>query len=224
MFKFFGGTLVGFVVGIITAFALVFAFGDYEDTPPEVVIGPSPTPTEQPTATATLEAVSIAAPAVTVAPTVTPTPLPTLTLAPVATPTTAPVAMNTDIIVDGIRWRATGVEELGNLLHSDNDFVEDATTTGKFVRVFMEIESRQSEPVDYWHPGLADGQGRRYDAFDDSVFYLTDETNCHVAQFNPGITRQCAEIFEVANDAGGYKLIVNDFDWLDTSEAIIELR
>jgi len=42
--------------------------------------------------------------------------------------------------------------------------------------------------------------------------------------FNPNLSERCVEIFEVAVDAGGYKLIVNNFELFDPVEAVIDLR
>lgn len=165
----------------------------------------------------------------TISPTNTPvpptnTPFPTVTPLPQATWTSVAPGMNTDLIVDGIRWRAVGVEEVGSTLISQNQFAEDVTTTGKFVRVIMEVESRKSEPIFYESPELMDSQGRRYNPFGETPLYISDDTDCHFEQFNPGVTRRCSDFFEVAADAGGYKLVVNNFEWPDAEEAIIELR
>lgn len=185
-------------------------------------IAPSETPTEQVAAVVIDPPVSEST--TTPMPTpIPPSPTPQPTAAPQATWTPAPPGMNTDLIIDDIRWRAIGVEELGNTLPGD-DFTDPATTNGKFVRVTMEIESRRGEPEDYEEPGLMDAQGRTYEAFDDRFFYLDEDVDCYSRTFNPNLTQRCADIFEVAADAGGYKLVVNNFEWPDAEEAIIELR
>lgn len=153
-----------------------------------------------------------------------PSPTPLSTSTPQATWTPVPPGMNTNLIVGNIRWRAVGVEELGNSLQSDNQFQEDINTPGKYVRVTMEIENRQSEPVYYDSPHLMDSQGRRYNSLDMSGMFVPEAHNCTIADLNPGVTVTCADVFEVAADAGGYKLIANNFEWTEPVEGIIELR
>lgn len=222
--------LLAYLAGFTTLLVLMLAFGDYGEEPTEANSAQPVAQAAGPTAAATATAPP-ADPTQTPIPTQTPTatpmppsptPLPTWT--PPVSPTPAPPGMHADLLVEDVRWRATGVEELGNALTSDNQFVDDASTAGKFVRVIFEVESRLSEPADYEKPGLMDSQGRRYDVYSESIFYLPEETNCYHKQFNPGITQQCTDIFEVAADAGGYKLIANNFDWLEPVEAVIELR
>lgn len=135
-----------------------------------------------------------------------------------------PVGMNQDLVVDGIRWKAIAVEEVGNTLHSENQFAEDLSTPGKYVRVTMEIENRQKEPTFYESPHLMDSQGRRYNSLGMAGLYVSEEQDCSSLDFNPGVTAKCADLFEVAADAGGYKLVANNFESFDAQEGIIDLH
>lgn len=148
------------------------------------------------------------------------------TIAPAPTWTPVPPGMNTDLIIDNIRWRAIGLEEIGNQLAAISDYDSDATTSGKFVRVFLEVENRRNEPTrDYEPPDLVDGQSRRFAPYNDRFGYIPLDKSCYAETFNPNLTRQCIEIYEVAADSGAlYKIIVNNFESFDPIEAIIEMR
>lgn len=231
MLKFGGGFALGFVVGFMTLFALMMAFGDYGQSAqaqPDVVTGPSPTPPIETPASDTVT-VSASDPLPTLPPTPTPaptfTPVPTETPSPVPTATPVPVALHQDLTLDGIRWTAIDVQEVGNTLQGD-EWTDDATTEGKFVRVTLNVENRRTEPDGgYEAPDLIDGQGRRFRPFEERFYYLPDAESCTLETFNPNLTRTCTEIYAVAADSTGmYKLVVNNFEFIDALEAIIELR
>lgn len=212
----------GFLVGFATLFVLILFFGDYnEPSAPAVEMAQAaPVPTNTPTTE----------PPPTFAPTETPlptfTPVPTVTPTPLPTNTPVPVLLNQDLTLDGIRWRAVSVEEIGNVLHSDSEWQEDATTGGKFVRVTFNVESHRTEPDSgYSSPDLVDGQGRRFRAYEERFYYIPNEQSCFAETFNPNLPRVCVEIYAVAADSTGtYRAIVNNFDWIEPLEATIELR
>lgn len=225
MLKFGGGFILGFIAGFAALFVLTIAFGDYEDEPvttqvQTISVAPAITPTPLPTDTVADMPTATATPQ----PTFTPVPTPTPTPLPTNTP--IPVLMNQDLTLDGIRWRAIEVQEIGTLLEGDNEWTEDVTTTGKFVRVLINVENKRNEPdTGYEAPALVDGQGRRFRAYDERFFYIPEEQSCYIENFNPNLPRDCMEIYEVAGDSTGlYKLVVNNFESYDPLEAIIDLR
>lgn len=156
------------------------------------------------------------------------TPLPAPTIAP--TPTNPPPAttdnpgLNTDVVTGDIKWRALSVEDLGNKMVSDNQFIEDATTGGRFIRVVVEIDNRGTSPASYWTPELLDSQERTFNEFSGQYSFVPDDQECLFLTLNPGLSKRCAHIYEVAGDAQGLKLKVTDFGLFFGNEAIIELR
>ncbi len=209
----------GFVTGFLTLLILVFLFGNYSDatpTPAVVAQAPAIAPTDTPVPFDTPTTI----PTTTPQPTWTPVP----TKVPAAPPAPATVGMNQDLIVDNVRWKALGIEEAGNHLHSDNQFAKDVTTPGKYVRVTFEIENRHAKPEMYASPHLMDAQGRRYNSLDMGTMYVPTEQDCVAATFNPGVAKTCADVFEVAVDASGYKLIANNLTMFNATEGTIELK
>ena len=221
----------GYVFGFGTLLVLFLMFGNYEQSAqaePAIVAGPSPTatiaPTDVPPDAPTVAAIVEPLPTSTEFPT--PTPIPVATATPIPAAILPPAVMNQDLVIDGILWRAIAVQEIGNLLQSDNDWADDATTDGKFVQVTMRVENRRNVPESgYEAPDIMDAQGRRFRAYEERFYYLPDGESCSLETFNPNLTRTCTEIYAVAADsAGAYKIIVNNFNFIDPTEAIIELR
>jgi hypothetical protein len=215
--KSFATHAAAYIAGFVTLFALMLVFGDYEETPAPIAVAQevAPTPTTVPTGTPASTQTPTQTPTATPAPP-TPTPLPTWT--------PQPPSMNTDIMVDNIRWKALSVSDIGNTLTSDNQFIDDVSTAGHFVKVVIEVENRGSEPINYDAPDLLDLQNRRYNAYSERFFFLSESEACSLLTLNPNLARQCAEIYEVAPDASGYQLITTNLNWLDIAESPIALR
>lgn len=193
---------------------------------PIVPVVAQPIATAQPAVTAT------PVPAlVVVAPTPLPTPLPPVVPTALSTPTSAPVpvanqnpGIGADVITGDLKWRVISVDDLGNRLVSDNEFIDDATTGGRFIRVVVEIDNRGTNPASYWTPEMLDSQERTFNEYSEQYFFVPDEQQCLLLTVNPGLSKQCTHIYEVSGDAQGLKIKVTDFGFLFGNEAIIELR
>ena len=181
--------------------------------------------------------VMIYATATPVVPHVTPSPvppMPTVSAAPptVSPPTSTPVPPNTNnvpalgdnVMTGNIKWRALALEELGNTLKSDNQFIDDAVTAGRFVRLTVEIDNRGTEPWSYWSPTVLDGQDRTFNTYAEQYYFVPDDQACFFLVLNPGIARTCVEIYEIAGDARDLKIKVTDNGFLFGNEATIGLR
>ncbi len=163
-----------------------------------------------------------------------PTPVPPTTM-PAPTATTIPTALppsgasdnpgiNTDVVVGDIKWRVLAVDDLGNRLTSDNMFVDDAVTSGRFVRVRVEIENRGTSGAAYWGPSIVDDHGRTYNDYTGQSFFIDDASSCMLLTINAGLSKQCVHIYEIASDSHGLKLKVSDFALFFAKEALIDLH
>ena len=129
-----------------------------------------------------------------------------------------------NVVVGDIRWRAITVDDLGNRITSDNEFIDDAVTGGRFIRVLVEVDNRGSEPASYWEPEMLDERDRTFSRYSGASFAIPDEQDCIFLVINPGLSKQCVHIYEDAADAQGLKLKVTDFGLFFANEAFIELR
>ena len=171
-------------------------------------------------------------------PTDTPVPIPTATWT-IAPPTTAPTdtpvptniplanslpGLQTPIVVGHIGWDIISAQDLGDRLKSDNTFIEDKVTNGKFVRVTFAMENRAKEMRTYSGIDLVDDKGRDYKESSDTFVFIPDSERCSfIENLNPGILKKCTVIFEVAKDAKGLTAYVGDMEFLGTDEAYIDL-
>lgn len=130
--------------------------------------------------------------------------------------------LNMEVEVDGIRWRVTGATDLGNQLQGSR-FQPSKTTSGRFIRVDMEIENLHKEPATFFSRELFDDRGRQYDTLSDAVLYFDEKTIVILENVNPNVPLKFAQIYEVAADAGGFGILVSNLKFLNRQEAIIEL-
>jgi hypothetical protein len=148
--------------------------------------------------------------------------------APVDTPvppTAEPVfTIGTDVMVGDVRWKFLSAENLGNVLTSGNQFIEDKTTAGKFIKVRFEMENRSNDMLTYTGINLVDSQGRSFTDYSEQYMYLPDNETCtFIENLNPNVPRACTVIFEVAPDAVGLQANVGDFEMFGSAEAFINL-
>lgn len=129
-----------------------------------------------------------------------------------------------EVMTGDIKWRLITVEDVGNTLTSDSDSIEDATTEGRFIRLLFEIVNQGSDALPYWEPEIVDSQGRSFDAYPARAYFIPDEQECLLLTVEPGLVKECVEIYEVAADAQGLKLKVSDFGLIYGNEALIDLE
>jgi hypothetical protein len=115
-----------------------------------------------------------------------------------------------DVTVGKIRWKFLEVEDIGQELKSDNEFIEGKTTSGKFVRVKFELENQGTDPASYTGIDLVDDKGRTFKPYDERISFVEQSELCILEQVNPGLSKTCTEIFELPADAAGVKASVGD--------------
>ena len=170
-------------------------------------------------------AVPTSTPTITPTPTNTPHPTPTPSPAPTATSMPTPILrVGMDVMVADVRWRIFAAENLGNTLTSTDSYRDPLTTSGKFIRVRLEVENRSSDMLTYGGIDLVDNQGREYISSSRAIWYVPNEEDCSIIEnLNPNVPRVCAEIFEVAIDAAGLKAKLGDLELFGVAEALGDL-
>lgn len=150
------------------------------------------------------------------------TPKPTNTSKPQPSPTPLP-AIGSDVMVGKIRWKVTAASVLGQVLKSNNQFIDDKTTSGKFVEVSYQIENRDTDSTYFTAPRLVDAQKREFSDYSDALFFISDKEQCVLKELNPNVPAVCTVIYEVAADAEQLNAQVTSLSLLGGSPVLIDL-
>lgn len=206
------------------------------DVEQQAVLMPTTTPTRGPTNTP--------APTNTPTPTFTPgpptdTPLPTNTptlapptatpLPPTEVPTPTPLPSTGDQVdVGEVSYRLEQALDAGQLIASDNQFIDPLRTNGKFVRVRIALMNQgdiaESISADN-HLYLYDSEGRQFapDTDFDTAMILGADNMCIFEDLPPGVTKVCRLIYVVPEDAHGFELEVTNLAFIFKESARISL-
>lgn len=128
-----------------------------------------------------------------------------------------------DVRVGDVRWKVTEVVDEGPTLTSDNQFIEDKNTSGKFIRVTFDIENLGGEVKTFTGMDVVDGQGREFKRSSDVFSFIPQDQGCALENLNPNIVKTCQAIYEVPGDATELKAFVGDLSLLGGDEAFISL-
>jgi hypothetical protein len=134
------------------------------------------------------------------------------------------VGLNTPLMVGSIEWTVTAVKTT-DVLHVDNQFIEDKTTSGAFLWVDVKIKNGKDKAVTADSSAMAvkDDQGREFKAFTDAMSYIPQDRWLFLEQVNPGMDRAGTVVFELPKDAKGLKLSVGDLDIFGSKQGLIDL-
>ena len=149
-------------------------------------------------------------------------PKPTNTPKPQPSPTSIP-AIGANVSVGKIGWKVTAASALGQTLKSNNEFIEDKTTSGKFVTVTYQIENRGTDKVYFDAPKLVDAQERKFSDYNEALFFIPEKEQCILKELNPNVPAICTVIYEVAADANHLTAEVTSLALLGGSPVLIDL-
>lgn len=126
--------------------------------------------------------------------------------------------------VGDVAWTALEVSTT-DVLTADNEFTEDAATSGQFVQVRVRIENtgNEAKTADDSVIQLLDSEGREFKSYTESYSYIPDDELIFLESINPGMGKDGMVIFEVPADASGFQLKVGDLDMFGGEEAVIDL-
>jgi hypothetical protein len=199
------------LIGLVVLGAVISAIGGGNRTNNDTsATNPGITPTSQSSSASTPSQ-----PEATVAPTPS---QPKPTVAPTPVP-----AVGQDVKVGEVRWKIISAKDLGNKLKSDNQFVEDKTTAGRFVQLRFEVENLSKDTLTFAGFDLVDDQDRTFKSASDVFMFIPTAELCVLESLNPNITKTCTAIYEVPANAASLKAKVGDLKLLGNKEALIDL-
>lgn len=110
-----------------------------------------------------------------------------------------------DVRLSDSAWMVVCAMEMGDTLRSDNDYQEDAKTSGRFVMVVYAVinEGAKTDRI-LIRPALVDSAGRQYEEYDHEEFYIPKKGGLQtigLAQLTPNVQKNLCAIFEIAKDA-----------------------
>lgn len=139
-------------------------------------------------------------------------------------PTEQVFTIGQDVIVGEVRWKMLSAVNEGNTLQSGNQFIDDVTTAGTFIRVRFEVENLSKDLLSYTSIDLVDDQGREFVNSSNVFAFIDDKELCFlIVNLNPNVPVTCQEIFEVPTNATGLQAKVGDLKLFGTKEALIDL-
>jgi hypothetical protein len=124
-----------------------------------------------------------------------------------------------NIDVDDLRYKIVKVEsftEMGSSMMSKE-------TTGKFVKVYLEITNMGKETQTLFTPRfkVVDNQDRKYDRLSDDMMYISDYISFG-EQLQPGLKKEGAIVFELPMDSTDLSLEIRG-NWVSASEIDVSL-
>jgi hypothetical protein len=125
--------------------------------------------------------------------------------------------------VGSIEWTVTSARRLGEVLKSNNQFIDDLKAGGQFIQVDIRVENQGGSPKTLTAPYVFDDKGRQYRRSTEAHWFVPDERNTFLRTLNPNVPVTCSAIYDVADDATGLSLLVGDLDLLSSAEGAIEL-
>lgn len=142
---------------------------------------------------------------------------------PVSNVVEADVSLGQEIVTGDIKW-VVDAPEKKTTLDADNDNMEPVTADGIFIVVPLTVEvlGKETGLIMPDQLKLIDSQGRRFAADEDPYVSLTVAENLIFnKQLNPNVRTKGIVVFDVAEDAKGLRLEVNDSAF--TTKGYIEL-
>lgn len=106
------------------------------------------------------------------------------------------------------RWKVDVAEDLGQSVPSGNQFIDDLTTSGKFVRIGLIFANDDSDAAFVPEPAIVDGRDRVFEPSSDAWMVIDSGVSCVLEQVNPGMTQECLWIYELPADASDLRLRV----------------
>lgn len=131
-------------------------------------------------------------------------------------PTEAPVATEAPAAAPGVgvavkvgdsEWTVDAVEDKGQTLASGNDFIDDLTTSGRFVQVNLRVKGTGADPVTVSAAKVKDSAGREFEANSDAAIMINTDASCIYETINPGLEVGCVWVYEIPADGTGLRLM-----------------
>ena len=128
-----------------------------------------------------------------------------------------------DVQVDEVRWKIIEVVDEGDTIKSGNQFIDDLTTSGKFVRVTFEMENLSKDMLSFAGLNLTDDQDREFIPSSDAIMLIESGQACILENLNPNVPKTCISIYEIPANANGLSAKVSDLKPFGNKEALVDL-
>ena len=126
-----------------------------------------------------------------------------------------------DVRVEDVRWKITEASDLGNILKSDNQFIKDLKTPGRFIKVKFEIENMGKDMKSFMGMDLVDDTEREFKSSSDAFSFIPDEERSVIlTNLNPNVPKVVTMIYEVPADAKNIKAKVTNLSFISESTLI----
>lgn len=146
------------------------------------------------------------------------------TFASTAMPAPAAFKLGEDVNVDQVRWKILEAADLGQTLKSDNQYMKDKITSGRFLLLRFEVENLSKDMLTFAGLDLLDNQGRSFTRSSDALTFIPTEEACVLENLNPNVTKTCTLIYEVPSNAAGLQAQVGDLKIIGSKHALIDLN
>ncbi len=135
------------------------------------------------------------------------------------------VKVGETLTVGEVKWTA-GSPERTDTIKSDNEFIKPAKANGVFVIVPLtaELIGKESGTIDSSQFNIVDSKGRKFKPTDNSdVMMLMSDSSIFLKQVNPNVPVSGKAVFDIATDATGLKLEIDDLRAFSNEKGYIGL-
>lgn len=135
------------------------------------------------------------------------------------------VKLNQPLQVGEVKWVATKVEKM-DILKSSNEYQDSAKPNGVFVKVDLtaELTGTESGTIDGNQLKIIDSKGRKFsDSSNFDVSVILGDRSIVLKQVNPNVPINGSVVFDVAKDATGLKLEIEDLRFTSDDKGLIDL-
>lgn len=110
------------------------------------------------------------------------------------------------ITVGDVEWKIVSAENIGSVIKSGNQFIEDCKTdSGSYVKLIVSVKNNRKEMFSIMNLNIFDDQDRKYITSSD-VSMCVKDTLFILDNINPGIEKSYTAIYEIPADAKNLKL------------------
>ena len=123
-----------------------------------------------------------------------------------------------------VTWRVKFAHELKQSTLSTFGGAERWRTSGKFIKVHFSVQSDSFRTLTRESFTLRDSRQRTFVQPIKAAHFIDETYHCTESELNPGVLKDCQAIFEVATDANGFLLVVDDLNGEERVEGFVRLE
>lgn len=135
-----------------------------------------------------------------------------------------PYSINESITINNeVNWKILSAEDLGDTLEAIDEWSDDKTTTGKFIKVRFTVKNVGKEMKTITDLRLFDNEDREFVTYDESFGYIEEEEELFLLEnINPGLERTYTVVYEVPKDSKYFILEITNLEFV-SDKAYISL-